>query len=201
MQAINSTVDILLVDNYLAATVQIEQHLAEIKSDLILQLTKIRDPDDISNLIQSEHPDLIFFIFNQSEINNLISLSRITEANVHDIPIILFTTELDIDLVSLSVDLDNYLILSEISAVLLESSIIFALQKSKQKQELNSLRQENAELSSQLVTTKNLFQTIIDNTSTLVWMCDSLGNTTFFNQAWSRVLGQENETKSNSNWM
>jgi DNA-binding NtrC family response regulator len=111
VQAINSTVDILLVDNYLAATVQIEQHLAEIKSDLILQLTKIRDPDDISNLIQSEHPDLIFFIFNQSEINNLISLSRITEANVHDIPIILFTTELDIDLVSLSVDLDNYLIL------------------------------------------------------------------------------------------
>jgi diguanylate cyclase (GGDEF)-like protein/PAS domain S-box-containing protein len=201
VQAINSTVDILLVDNYLAATVQIEQHLAEIKSDLILQLTKIRDPDDISNLIQSEHPDLIFFIFNQSEINNLISLSRITEANVHDIPIILFTTELDIDLVSLSVDLDNYLILSEISAALLESSIIFALQKSKQKQELNSLRQENAELSSQLVTTKNLFQTIIDNTSTLVWMCDSLGNTTFFNQAWSRVLGQENETKSNSNWM
>jgi ssDNA-specific exonuclease RecJ len=71
VQAINSTVDILLVDNYLAATVQIEQHLAEIKSDLILQLTKIRDPDDISNLIQSEHPDLIFFIFNQSEINNL----------------------------------------------------------------------------------------------------------------------------------
>ena len=201
MQAINSTVKILLVDNYLGATVQIEQHLAEIRSNLILQLTKIRDSDNISNLIQSEHPDLIFFVFNQSEINNLISLSRITEANVHDIPIILFATKLDIDLVSLSVDLNNCLILSEISTVLLERNIILALQKSQQKQELNALRQENVELGSQLIATKNLFQTIIDNTSTLIWMCDSLGSTTFFNQAWSRVLGQENETKSNSNWM
>lgn len=201
MQAINSTVDILLVNNDLAAAVQIEQHLAEIKSNLILQLTKIRDSDDISNLIQARHPDLIFLVFNQSEMNNLISLSRIKEANVNDIPIILFTTKLDIDLVSSSFKSDNCLILSEISAVLLERNIILALKRSKQKQELNSLRQENAELGSQLVATKNLFQTIIDNTSTLVWMCDALGNTTFFNQAWSRVLEQENVIKSDSNWM
>jgi PAS domain S-box-containing protein len=32
-------------------------------------------------------------------------------------------------------------------------------------------------------------------------MCDAIGNTTFFNQAWSRVLGQENSTSLNSNWM
>ncbi len=32
-------------------------------------------------------------------------------------------------------------------------------------------------------------------------MCDTIGNTTFFNQAWSRVLDRETESKLNSNWM
>ncbi|MEO0013136.1 MAG: hypothetical protein RLZZ535_1525 [Cyanobacteriota bacterium] len=201
MQAINSTVKILLIDNDPASSVQIERHLAQIKSDLILQLTKIRDSNDISNLSQSEYPDIIFFIFNQTKISNLISLSRIKEANIYDVPIILFTRKLNIDLASLPVTLDNCLILSESCPTLLERSIFFALKRSKQNQKLNSLTKENIELSSQLVATKNLFQTIIDNTSTLVWMCDAIGNTTFLNQAWSRVLGQENATKLNSNWM
>lgn len=201
MQAINSTVKILLIDNHQAGSVQIERHLAQIKSDLMMQLTKINDIDDITNLIQLEHTELIFFIFNQLETSHLISLLRIKELNIYDIPIILFTTKTSIDLASLPVVCDNCLILSEISPSLLAKTIFLALEKSKQNQELNSLRQENAELSSQLIATKNLFQTIIDNTSTLVWMCDAIGNTTFFNQAWSRVLGQENNIRLDNNWM
>jgi diguanylate cyclase (GGDEF)-like protein/PAS domain S-box-containing protein len=201
VQAINSTVKILLIDNHQAGSVQIERHLAQIKSDLMMQLTKINDIDDITNLIQLEHTELIFFIFNQLETSHLISLLRIKELNIYDIPIILFTTKTSIDLASLPVVCDNCLILSEISPSLLAKTIFLALEKSKQNQELNSLRQENAELSSQLIATKNLFQTIIDNTSTLVWMCDAIGNTTFFNQAWSRVLGQENNIRLDNNWM
>jgi diguanylate cyclase (GGDEF)-like protein/PAS domain S-box-containing protein len=201
VQAINSTVKILLIDNHQAGSVQIERHLAQIKSDLMMQLTKITDLDDIANLIQLEHPDLIFFIFNQPETSHLIFLSRIKEVNIYDIPIIFCTTKTSIDLACLPVVCNNCLILSKISPTLLAKTIFLALEKSKQNQELNSLRQENAELSSQLIATKNLFQTIIDNTSTLVWMCDAIGNTTFFNQAWSRVLGQENNIRLNNNWM
>ncbi|MEN9565628.1 MAG: hypothetical protein RLZZ69_824 [Cyanobacteriota bacterium] len=201
VQAINSTVKIWLIDNDRASSVQIERHLAQIQSDLMLQLTKIRDSDDIFQLSPVEYPDLIFFIFNHTKISNLISLAKIKEANIHDIPIILFTTKLNSDLESLPITLENYLILSDTSPALLEESISFALKKSNQNQELNSLRQENIELSSQLVANKNLCQSIIDRTSTLIWMCDAIGNTTFLNEAWSRVLGQENTTKLDSNWM
>jgi diguanylate cyclase (GGDEF)-like protein/PAS domain S-box-containing protein len=201
VQAINSTVKIWLIDNDRASSVQIERHLAQIQSDLMLQLTKIRDSDDIFQLSPVEYPDLIFFIFNHTKISNLISLAKIKEANIHDIPIILFTSKLNSDLASLPITLENYLILSDTSPALLKESISFALKKSNQNQELNSLRQENIELSSQLIANKNLCQSIIDHTSTLIWMCDAIGNTTFLNQAWSRVLGQENTTKLDSNWM
>ncbi|MEN9517785.1 MAG: hypothetical protein RLZZ381_373 [Cyanobacteriota bacterium] len=201
VQAINSTVKIWLIDNDRASSVQIERHLAQIQSDLMLQLTKIRDSDDIFQLSPVEYPDLIFFIFNHTKISNLISLAKIKEANIHDIPIIVFTTKLNSDLVSLPITLKNYSILSDSFPALLEESISFALKKSNQNQELNSLRQENIELSSQLVANKNLCQSIIDRTSTLIWMCDAIGNTTFLNEAWSRVLGQENTTKLDSNWM
>jgi diguanylate cyclase (GGDEF)-like protein/PAS domain S-box-containing protein len=201
VQAINSTVEILLIDNHQASSVLIERHLAQIRSDLMLRLTKIRDLDAVSNLIHSESLDIIFFIFNPANTSDLISLSRIKKANLQDLPIILIAPEINIDLASLPVNLDNCLILSEISPGLLERTIFLALKRFAQTREANFLKQENLELSSQLIKTKDLFQTIIDNTSTLVWMCDALGNTTFFNQAWSRVLGQENGTKLNSNWM
>jgi diguanylate cyclase (GGDEF)-like protein/PAS domain S-box-containing protein len=200
VQTISSTIKILLIDNNQADGVQIERHLAEIKSEFI-QLTKIKNNIDNSNLLQSEYFDLIFFVFDNSENNNFLSLVRIATANIYNIPLLLFTDKMSIDLASLPFAVDNCLIFADISPELLRKSIFFAFKRAKQNQESNSLKQENSELSSQLVETKNLFQTIIDNTSTLVWMCDAIGNTAFFNQAWSRVLDRENETKLNSNWM
>jgi diguanylate cyclase (GGDEF)-like protein/PAS domain S-box-containing protein len=201
VQAINSTVKILLIDNDPDNSVRVERHLAQIKSDSILQLTKIKDSDDILKLSHAEYPDLIFFIFARTKVSNLISLSKVKEANIYDIPIILFISQLNSDLTSLPITLNNYSILSHISPKILEQSISFALKKSNQSQELNFPKQENIELSSQLVANKNLCQSIINHTSTLIWMCDAIGNTTFLNQAWSRVLGQENTTKLNNNWM
>jgi DNA-binding NtrC family response regulator len=183
VQAINSTVEILLIDNHQASSVLIERHLAQIRSDLMLRVTKIRDLDAVSNLIHSESLDIIFFIFNSANTSDLISLSRIKKANLQDLPIILIAPEINLDLTSLPINLDNYLILSDISPGLLERGIFFALKRFAQIREANSLKQENLELSSQLIKTKDLFQTIIDNTSTLVWMCDALGNTT-----WERVM-------------
>lgn len=74
----------------------------------------------------------------------------------------------------------------------------------KLNQQIEYLKQENSQLASQLIMTKNLFQTIVDSSSTLIWMCDDMGHSTFFNQAWSRVLGKINEAKSaklSSTWM
>jgi diguanylate cyclase (GGDEF)-like protein/PAS domain S-box-containing protein len=201
VKAINSTVEILLIDNHQASSLLIERHIAQIKSDLMLKLSKIRNLNAVSNLITLKPPDIIFLVFNPAKTSDLSFLSRIKKANLHDLPIILFTPEIKIDFASLPFDLENYFILPEISPGILEKSIIFALKRFAQTKEAIFLKQENIELSSQLIKTKDLFQTIVDNTSTLVWMCDALGNTNFFNQAWSRLLGQENGIELDSNWM
>ncbi|NJK56728.1 MAG: diguanylate cyclase [Pleurocapsa sp. SU_5_0] len=123
------------------------------------------------------------------------------EANIYNIPLLLFTDEMSIDLASLPLAVDNCLILADIYPDFLKKIIFFTLKRNKQNQYFKALKQENVKLTSDLIATKNLFKTIINNTSTLVWMCDAIGNTTFFNQAWNRVLDRENETKLNSNWM
>ena len=189
-----------MIDNDLASSVQIGCHLARFQPNQI-KLTKIRDYSKIFSFIQQNCPNLIFFVVGQLENRSLIALSRINQVNLNDIPIILFTSDANIDLRSLPLIPDNCLSLSEVSPARLERTIFFALERSKQRQELRSIRQENMALNSQLVATRDLFRTIVDNTSTLVWTCDQRGKNTFLNQAWSRVLGQDAETKLDSNWM
>ncbi|MGB5712003.1 MAG: diguanylate cyclase, partial [Waterburya sp.] len=174
--------------------------LSNIKSQ-IFHLRKIQDPNDSLEFIQQHHPDLIFYIFNQQKKNHLSTLLKLQEINTQDIPLILISTIVDFDFTSLSVEIDDCLIWSEMSTFLLKKAIFLALKRRKNRREAELLSQENIELSSQLLTTKKLFQTIIDNTENLVWMCDEQGESTFFNQAWSRLLGSKIETKSNSNWM
>ncbi|MEL6494539.1 MAG: diguanylate cyclase [Cyanobacteria bacterium J06623_7] len=95
----------------------------------------------------------------------------------------------------------DYLLRSQITPALLEKSISWVLDRQRDRQKINSIERENQELSSQLQGTKNLFQTIVDNTSTLVWMCDHQGNSTFFNQAWSRILPQVHNVHLSGNWL
>ena len=75
-----------------------------------------------------------------------------------------------------------------------------ALKQHQYIKEAKRLSQENLELSSQLSTTKDLFQTIVDSTSTLVWMTDARGNFTFLNQAWLSFSGQTLATGLQKNW-
>ena len=200
VQTIDSTVDILLLGNDQADSKLFNRLLNDVKYQTF-RLSKVQDPNDIPEFIQQHHPDLIFYIFTPHEENNLSSLLRVQETNTRNIPLILISTIVDFEFRSLSVEVDDYLIWSEMSTALLDKTICLALKRYRNKREAELMRQENLELKSQLLTNKNLFKTIIHNTYTLVWMCDEKGKSTFFNQAWSRLLGQKIEPKLHSNWM
>ncbi len=65
MQAINSTVKILLIDNNQVDSAQIEYLLTQVKFDS-LQVTKVKDPNSILNFIPKYHPDLILFVIDEN---------------------------------------------------------------------------------------------------------------------------------------
>ena len=200
MPATNSNVEIILVVNDRAASVSIERNLALIESNR-LRLTKIINGDNICDLIYHYHPALILYVLADKEQDTPAALLRIEQDNYKQVPIIfLIGDSLDYKTLLPAIKYD-YLFLSQITPALLEKSIFCALDRQRYDRELSSIEQENLELSSQLRSTKNLFQTIVDNTSTLVWMCDKAGNTTFFNQAWSRILWHGNNADLNSSWL
>lgn len=200
MLAINKPIKILLVDNKQTDSNSIERFLSNAKAQNF-QLTKIKNLAQIRQRIQQSKPDLIFQIFNQHLDDNLSQLQTLQQSNELDIPLIIISYIIEFDFKSLTVDVDDYLVWSELSTALLEKTIFFALKRAKNRRETELISEENIDLSSQLLTTKNLFQTIIDNTSTLIWMCDAQGKNTFFNQAWSRFLGGKCEVGQNINWM
>ena len=200
MQATNSTVEILLVVNDRAASAFIERNLALIESDR-LRLTKIPNDNKIYDFIYNYHPALILYVFTGKERDSLATLSRIEQANCKHVPTIFLIEESSDAKTFLPAIQNDYLLLSEITPALLKKSIFWALERQKYDREISSVEQKNAELSSQLRSTKNLFQTIVDSTSTLVWMCDKAGNTTFLNQAWSRILWQANNADLDSSWL
>ena len=197
MQATNSTVEILLVEKDRADSMEIERNLASIESHQ-LRLTKIYNFDAVYSFIRGHNPDLIFYVLDPKECNCISGSPCIAQELADSIPIIFFLKEACRDLKS--VDRDKYLLLSEMSPALLERSIYCAIERNKERRKLKLLQQENTELSIQLLATKNLFQTIVDNSSTLIWMCDAEGNPTYFNQAWSRVLGKQINSQPKQNW-
>ena len=202
MQATDSTVKIVLIANNRADSRSIEYNLSLIESDR-LRLSKISSDDNIYDFISKECPALILYVLAGTERDNLATLSCIKQARSLHIPIVFLIAEsLDVEAETLFPAIkDEYLLLSEITPALLEKSIFWALQRQKYEQKLKFIERENGELSSQMQTTKSLFQTIVDNTSTLVWMCDRSGKTTFFNQAWSRVLWQATNIDLDSSWL
>ncbi|MEL6439542.1 MAG: diguanylate cyclase [Cyanobacteria bacterium J06621_8] len=197
MQAINSTVEILLLGNKQAAINSIAHLLNTVKFPQC-RLLPIPDLGNLIARIPSNNPQLIFYILDQQQEQKLLELEQL---NTQNIPIILVSTIAEFDLASLPIDIDDYLLYSEITAASLSKTIFLALRRHQNELEAETISQENIELSSQLLGTKNLFQTIIDNTSTLVWMCDADGQSIYFNQAWSRLFGQKIDPKLNPSWM
>lgn len=199
MQAIISTIEILLIDSNQTQDSLIEHLLLDAESQ-DFRLVKVQNYHDLE-FIQLHNPALIFYIFNQHEDHNLDNLFKLQKANHKKIPLIIISNIMEFDLQSFPIEVDDYLIQSEICTDSLKRTIFLALKRDQSRRKAELISDENTELSSQLLITKNLFQTIIDNTSTLIWMCDANGNSTFFNQAWSKLLEQRIETILTSNWM
>ncbi|BAZ46051.1 diguanylate cyclase with PAS/PAC and GAF sensors [Chondrocystis sp. NIES-4102] len=61
-------------------------------------------------------------------------------------------------------------------------------------------QQEIAQLQSQLEYTQDLFKTVVDTTSALMWIIDEKENYIFLNQAWLSFTGQSLETGLKENW-
>ena len=200
VQAADLTIKILLIERNRDNSTQIEYSLASIKS-YKPQLVKIHNLDDIEHIIEKHNPDIIFHVLEPEEYYGVVCSSCKARFFFEKIPIIFLLEKVTREcrlLVEKGID---YLLLSEISPTLLEKSMNFALERVKHRQELKLVQQENTELSAQLLATKNLFQTIVDNSSTLVWMCDAAGKATYFNQAWSRILGKHINSQLEQNWL
>lgn len=200
MQVISSTIEILLINNTQADTTIIDALLRNVRA-INCKAINSQDCYQSLKLIKQDKFALIFYIFNPDESNNITKISQIQQLNTRELPLILISTTEDFNFTTIPVEVDDYLLWSELTTALLSKTIFLAQKRYKHKREIAVISHENIELSSQLLTTKNLFQTIIDNTSSLIWMCDEVGNNTFFNQAWNRFLGQKIELKFNSNWM
>lgn len=200
MQATRSTVKILLISSDRACSKQIECSLAAIESHES-RLIEMHEEDDISNTIKQHRPDLIFYVLSQKQQDNSIATLNINKASSENIPIIFFIQEEHSYEDFFIKNIDICLLLSEISPIALGRSIYSSLERAKHSQQLELVQQENVELSAQLLATKNLFQAIVDNSSTLVWMCDAEGKSTYFNQAWSRILGKQINSQLDRGWL
>ena len=74
------------------------------------------------------------------------------------------------------------------------------LSKAEIARQLKCIKQTNTLLKSELEETKELFKTIVDSASTLIWMIDIKESFTFLNQSWLSFIGQTLEEGLKENW-
>ena len=164
---------------------------------LNFQLNEIQDIDNISDL-EKYHPEIIIWALNERNYNNIILKIK----NINDscnIPLILILTVAESHKYSIA-DVNYCLLWNEITPALLEKTILYALNQ-HQIETTAKLKRENLELASELSTIQDLFQTIINNTSTFVWMVDVKGNFTFLNQPWLNFTDLTLTAGLQENWL
>ena len=106
----------------------------------------------------------------------------------------------NINLHSQQIGIQDYIFKHQLSISLLESSIAQALKTNQLTEKLQKVEQDNLQLKSQLEHTQELFKTVLDSTSTLMWMIDAEENYTFLNQAWLSFTSQTVEEGLKENW-
>ena len=196
VQAIDSTVKILLVSEHSANSAEIE-HLLKKSKAYKFQIDKISAVEKAKKFLQDGRPDFILLAVDLSQSDSFYILSKLQAYNIRNIPLIpILSKDSKIDF--LPKNIASHLTQKEISRDLPSKVIWLALKQDRHR--LETVERENEELGSQLIATKNLFAAIVDSTSTLIWMCDASGNSTFFNRAWCKLFGQ-NVTIAKHNWM
>ena len=199
MKTINTTIKILSIASNQTDSIKIDGLLTQVKS-LNFQLNKIQDIENIFDSIQ-DSGQVILWALDRYESTNAVVLLKIQNINNScNIPLIIILAEADFRHKYSIAGVNYCLVWNEITPALLEKTILSALQHQHIKATAE-LRQENLELISQLSTTKDLFQTIVNNTSTFIWVVDVRGNFTFLNQARLSFTGQTLAKGLQENWL
>jgi len=82
----------------------------------------------------------------------------------------------------------------------LKNSINTTLTEADVLKQLKHLQEINIKLKSQLKYTQELFETVVDTTSALMWMIDAKENYIFLNQAWLSFTGNTLDEALAENW-
>lgn len=190
------TVKILSIANNQTDSIKIDGLLTQVKY-LNFQLNKIQDVDNILKL-DKYHSEIIIWALNESDnADILLKIQNIN--NSCNIPLILISSVAEHYKHSIA-GVNYCLVWNEITPAILENTILYALNQHQIEATAN-LKQENLELTDELSTIQDLFQSIVNNTSTFVWMVDVKGNFTFLNQAWLNFTGQTLTAGLQENWL
>ncbi len=215
MQTISSIITVILLEENQNNCESIEHFLREINFQKF-EFIKPQQLEDGLNYLQQSNSDIALVNLNLASINNLNIPEKIY-AITPKIPIIFLTANdaektviqkniLAIELRSGNANtlekwaIQDYLIKDKVSTVLLEKSIYYVLEQKKVREKLQQVQQTNLQLQSQLQDTQELFKTVVDTTSALMWMTDTQENYTFLNQAWLSFSGQTLATGLKENW-
>ncbi|MGL5939549.1 MAG: diguanylate cyclase domain-containing protein [Waterburya sp.] len=205
MLQINSTVTVLLLENNCQPSESIGDYFNQINSQKF-KLVASKQLKKGLKYLQQNHVDIIILNLDLSEntelnifqqiyaINPNISLILITANNQENT--VIQNKNLAIDQTISELKIQDYLSRELISPALLEKSIISVIGQ----QQLAELQQSNLELKTKLQETQELFKTVVDTNSSLIWMIDAHENYTFLNQAWLSFTGQTLETGFQENW-
>ena len=198
MQTIEATIKVLLIDKYPRDKNSIEQLLNKIISSRIQLFTSKNFADGLE-FIEQNCPDIVLLNLDEYWSNSLDSLLSIKQRGNRKFTVVV-VAEKKILTGALITQVDDYLIREEISVSLLEKTILFAWERQQYNQELRQAKVNNFELHSELLKIQDLFHTIVNNTSTLVWMIDAEENYTFLNQAWLSFTGQKIASELKESW-
>ena len=207
MQTISSSITVLLLEDNQNNCESIECLLSEIKSQTI-RFVRAQQLEDGLDYLQQNYTDIVLVNLNLANTHNF-NIQKKIYAITTKIPIIFLTTNDEekkviqgnnsmIALEELGVQ--DYLIKERLSTALLEKSIFYILEQKKITEQLNQIQPNNIQLPSQLQHTQELFKTVVDTTSALIWMIDIQENYTFLNQAWLSFSGQTLATGLQENW-
>lgn len=207
MPTINSKIKVLLIEDSPNAVASLALLLAgksyyQIKTysvdDLIIEKTSFKKEQFDIAIIDSDYSDI-----------EPLSLITKLYLNFPRLPLIFMTTNqqkvaafssCQLEIAPDKIGIQEYITKEHISTPDLENLITCAITKSKIADELQTLKQSNLELKSQLKYTQELFKTVVDTTSTLIWMIDAQENYTFLNQAWLSFAGQTLPEGLTENW-
>ena len=190
------TVRILSIANNQTDSTKIDGLLDRVKY-LNLQPNKIKNADNIFEFIKKYNPEVILWALKDESNNDDIFLKIKNVNNSCNIPLILILNIAEHHKYSLG-GINYCLVWNEITPALLEKTIFNALDRHRIEATAKS---RESELTWGLSTIQDLFQTIVDNTSVLVWMVDIEGNFTFLNRAWLNFTARTSATALQENWL